>query len=50
MGLARNYSSWCLLATHTSRCDFHFLVITLLKATFIKISWFLLANVHRLTS
>ena len=31
MGFARS-----LLATHTSRCDFHFLVITLLKDTFIK--------------
>jgi len=42
--------SWkCLLVTHTSRCDFPFLVITLLKDTFIKISWCLLTNTHRIT-
>jgi hypothetical protein len=35
-GFVRSHPWRCLLAIHTSRCDFHLLVITLLKDTFIK--------------
>jgi len=49
IGFARSHPWRCLLVTHNSRCDFHFLVITLLKDTFIKISWCLLTNAHRIT-